>query len=396
MNGERVEAIRGEAAVSPDRRKIVMLIDELGAGGAERIAVEVACALDPQRFEASVIVTRHTGPLQVSLQEAGIPYVVLGRKRGFSPLKYWRAHRLVKAADLLHSHKYGSNMWGALLARTARTRLVAREPTFDGQRTFRRTRGYRNWIGPVASRIICPSTVVAESLYDEGLPAALIEVIPNGVRPDAALPRSDAREEVGLGQNDFVVGIIARLRPEKAHEVLFRAAARLRADGRSLKICVVGDGDRLRALKTLASELGIDELVVWAGERRDARRLASAFDVGVICSEWEGLPVASLEILAAGVPLVSTAVGIVPQIIRDDAGIVVAVGDDAGLASAIARLMDDPDLAHALGTCARERIREEYGFERMVRQFARVYDEVLDGLPRQPGTPVKSGAAREA
>jgi len=365
-------------------RRIAMLVDSLNVGGAERIAVEVACALDRTRFEPFVIVTRFSGPLAAPLEEAGIEYAIIDRKRGFAPWKYRRAHRLAKTADLIHAHKYGSNMWGALLARTAKRPLVVREPTFSGVREKRRTYGYSRWIAPVASRIICPSGIVAQSLYDEGVPEDLVEVVPNGVRTETALPRLEARRELGLEPEDFVAGIIAQLRVEKAHEVLLQAAARLRAERRALKVCVVGDGPRRLVLQDMAIRLGLDGSVVWAGEHRDARRLAAALDVGVICSDWEGLPVASLEILAAGVPLVATAVGALPAIVGDDAGVIVGVRDDEGLARAIAALMDDSERAAALGARGRRRVQEEYGFQHMVRNFERIYGEALEEWARRP------------
>ena len=102
-----------------------------------------------------------------------------------------------------------------------------------------------------------------------------------------------------------------------------------------------------------------------------------AFDVGVICSSWEGLPNAALETMAAGVPLVSTQVGTMPQILRDGAGVLVDVGDDKALAAALARLLDDPDEARRIGGRGAERIRQEHTMERMVEQFAAVYEEVL-------------------
>jgi glycosyltransferase involved in cell wall biosynthesis len=361
-----------------------MIVDSLRIGGAERIAVELASALDRERFRPFFVVTRDTGPLETTLREAAVEFTLLGRKRGFSPAKYRRAHRLVQRADIIHSHKYGSNMWAALLARTTAKALVVREPTFNGVRTVRRTYGYRSWIAPVARRVICPSSIVAESLYADGVPPSLVEVIPNGVQVDLALPRLEARAELGLGTDDFVVGIIAQLRLEKAHEVLLSAVARLQAEARTLKLCVIGDGPRLPHLLKLAASLGVNGSVVWAGERPDARRLASAFDVGVICSDWEGLPVASLELMAAGVPLISTAVGVLPEILADDVGIVVGVRDVQGLASAIADLMDGPGRAALLAARGRERVRERYSFERMVREFERVYTEVLEEPARGP------------
>jgi glycosyltransferase involved in cell wall biosynthesis len=354
-----------------------MLIDSFGAGGAERIAVEVASGLDRERYSPIVVATRHGGPLENVLRQAGVDYVVLGRRRGFSPRKYLRVHRLLRNVDLIHSHKFGSNLWGALLSRTTRVPLVARDPTFSGIRSRLRTYGYRWWIAPVARCIICPSVSLAQSLYDEGVPHELVEVIPNGVRLDAALPRQQARAELGLDPSAFVVGIVARLREEKAHEVLFRAAAQLRDDGRDVTVCVVGDGPRRAALVETAAGLGLDGSVVWAGERAEAKRLPAAFDVGVICSDFEGLPVAALETLAAGVPMVCTAVGTMPDILSDGAGLIVPVQDHAALATAIRRFIDDRSAAAEAGLRARDVVRRHYEFQQMVTAFERVYDRVL-------------------
>jgi glycosyltransferase involved in cell wall biosynthesis len=375
-------------------RHVVVLLDTLRAGGAERIAVEIACVLDQSRFSPIVVATRLGGPLAATLEDARVSYVILGRKRGFSPEKYKRMHRLVQRADLIYASMYGSNMWGALLARTAHKPLVAREPTFSGVRTKRRTYGYRYWIAPAAHRIICPSAIVAQSLYDEGVPPGLVAVVANGVRVDAAVPRAAARHELGLDADDFVVGIIAQLRVEKAHAVLLRAAARLRAEGRTARVCVIGDGACRAQLLQLTTELGLDGSVVWAGERRDAKRLAAAFDVGVICSEWEGLPVASLEIMAAGVPLVATAVGALPEILSGDAGLLVAPSDDAALARAIASLIDDPGRAELIGARGRERVREKFGFDRMVREFERIFQEVVEEAAGAPRYGVGAGVRR--
>jgi glycosyltransferase involved in cell wall biosynthesis len=361
----------------PTARRVVMLLDTLRAGGAERISVELAAALEPERYSPFVVATREGGLLEDVLERAGIEYAILGRQRRFSPRKLYRAHRLLKTADLIHSNMLGSNLWGALFARTGRLPLVAREPSFTGTRTRLRTHGYRWWIAPVARCIICPSAIVAQSLYDEGVPRELVEVIPNGVRTDAALPRNDARAELGLDRDAFVVGIVAGLREEKAHEVLFRAAARLRDEGRDLRVCVVGDGKRRAWLAETAAALRLDGMITWAGERPEAKRLPKAFDVGVICSDFEGLPVAALETLAAGVPMVSTAVGTMPTVLSDGAGLTVPIRDDAALANAIRRFMDDHEMTARAGERAREVIRRDYDFGRMVRAFERVYDRVL-------------------
>jgi glycosyltransferase involved in cell wall biosynthesis len=153
---------------------------------------------------------------------------------------------------------------------------------------------------------------------------------------------------------------------------------------------VVGVGPFRPAHEIAAQDHGIAERVVWAGERRDSRRLISAFDVGVICSEWEGLPNAALETMAAGVPLVSTRVGTMADLLSGDAGVLVDVNDDAALADGIHRLLSHPGRAREVAGRARLRIEREHTMDAMVAAFEAVYDEVLG---RAPAAAVRPGAA---
>ena len=359
------------------RRRIVMLLDTLQAGGAERVAVELACALNPDRFTPFVLATRHGGPLEDVLDGGGVSYAILGRRRAFSPRAYRQCLRLLRGADLINSHMLGSNLWGSHFARLKSLPLVALVPNLSGSRSRLQTYGYRWWISPAARRIICPTDVLAGLLQNEGVPRELIEVIPNGVRLDAALPRREARVALGLNQKDFVVGIVARLREEKAHEVLFRAVARLRNEGRQISVCVVGDGPQRSRLAETATSLGLDGSITWAGEQAEAKRLPAAFDVAVICSDFEGHPLAALEALAAGIPVISTAVGSMPTILASGAGLTVPVRDDAALATAIRRFMDNRALIARAGAKGRDLVSDRFEFRRMVTAFERVYDEVL-------------------
>ena len=179
------------------------------------------------------------------------------------------------------------------------------------------------------------------------------------------------------------MGIVARLRREKRHDLLLEAVARLRGNGENITLCVIGDGELAPVLKQRAHELGIAASVVLAGERLDARRFAKAFDVGVLCSDWEGLPVASLELMAAGTPLVATSVGALPEVLGGGAGVLVGPGDAASLAEAISALLADPSARFAVGERAQARVAKCYSFPGMVRAFERLYEEIL-----QPAAPV--------
>lgn len=357
---------------------VTTLVDSLLAGGAERVAVELACGLDRARFEPHVVVSRGDGPLRSLLESAGVPFTMLERD-GARDLAPWRrAHRhLVAEADVLHSHKFGSNAWGSLLARTAGLPLIVHEHNFSEQPTLARRAIDRGLIARTAHRVLCVSESVAEIERACGVPERLLEVVPNGVRLDAAWPRGAARAELAITSDSFTLGIVGRLRPEKAHELLLEAVAQLAHAGRDVRLCIVGDGPRRVELQLLAARLGIDTRVSWAGERRDAATLAAAFDAAVVCSHWEGLPLAALESMAAGVPLVATSVGGLPTLLEGGAGLLVPPANVDELAAAIAQLMDDRDAAAAFAAAGRERVADHYSFEAMCSRIEDLYTTVL-------------------
>ncbi len=359
--------------------RVTTLVDSLLAGGAERVAVELACGLDRERYEPHVLVSRGDGPLLELLERSAVPYTILGRADAWD-LGPWRiAHRhLVEHADLLHSHKFGSNAWGALLARTARVPLVAHEHNFSEAASRSRRFIDRRWIASRAHRVLCVSQSVADVERASGVPDERIEVVPNGVRIGAAWPVGAARAELGLGGRSFTIGIVGRLRPEKAHEVLLEAVADLARAGRDVRLCVVGDGPRMNELQLLAARLGIDGRVTWAGERRDAATLAGAFDASVVCSHWEGLPLAALESMAAGVPLVASSVGGLPTLLDGDAGVLVPPADPAALAGALRELIDDPLRRADIAAAGQARVAERYSFDGMVRHVQDIYDLALE------------------
>lgn len=381
--------------------RVTTMVDSLLAGGAERVAVELACALDRARFESHVLVTRDDGPLRELLEREDVPFTILGRTDALD-LRPWRAaHRhLVDEADILHSHKFGSNAWGALLARTARVPLVVHEHNFSQEPSRSRRIIDRRWIASRARRVLCVSETVADIERACGVPDRLIELVPNGVRIDDAWPRGAARAELGLSHASFTVGIVGRLRPEKAHEVLLEAIAALAiTQGRDVRLCIVGDGPRSAELQLLAGKLGIASRVTWAGERRDAATLARAFDAGVICSHWEGLPLAALESMAAGVPLVASAVGGLPTLLEGRAGLLVPPADSTELAHAIAQLMDDDAARASIAAAGHRRVAERYSFAGMVDRVQDIYDDVLAteqsrrpaGIASEPAAVLETG-----
>ena len=357
---------------------VAVLIDSLLTGGAERIAVEGACRIPAARFAPHVIVTRGSGPLEALLREAGVPLTILDRRRRISRTAFSTARGIVRDCGLIHAHKLNSAFWGALLSRATGVPLVVTEHNWSETPSRAQRLVMRHWVAPAARRIACVSDSVAHSVLAQGVAPGKVCVVPNGVDPGAAAPRAVSRRELGLGEDDVVVGVVGALRPEKAHDLLLRAVARLPG----VRLCVVGEGPCEATLRDLAGALDLGERVVWAGSRPDAPRLAAAFDVGVLCSRWEGLPLSALETMAAGVPLVATAVGGLPGLLAGGEGLLVPPGDAGALAAAISAVMDAPDAAAERAERGRRLVRERYSLDRMAAGLATVYDAALAG-PRE-------------
>jgi glycosyltransferase involved in cell wall biosynthesis len=204
------------------------------------------------------------------------------------------------------------------------------------------------------------------------------------------LPREAARMELRLPDDAVVVGSTASLRPEKGHDVLLGAFARLVRERTDvpLRLCLVGDGTARDELVDLARRLAIGDRVVLAGQRADAPRLARAFDVAVLASRTEGMPLAALETLAAGVPLVATSVGALPEILGGGAGVLVQAGDAGALAKAIGGVLDEPIRAAELAAAGRRRFAERYRLEPVARRIEQIYLEILGaGRVADPAVP---------
>ena len=242
----------------------------------------------------------------------------------------------------------------------------------------------------------CATTVVANSsaartmLQQEGLPNARIAVIPNGIDTNAFTRRShpDVAQIAGVpavaaqaislpavaAKPRRRVITVANLRPEKSHETLIAAAAQVAADFPDVQFQIVGDGPRRSELEGLVRARGLERTVVFLGHREDISDLLGAADVFVLPSKSEAFPNGAIEAMAAGLPVIASAVGGLLDLIEPDrSGLLVPAGDLEALAAALRRLFSDPVLAGRLGEAAQTQVRQRYSFERMVASFEELY-----------------------
>lgn len=371
--------------------RVLTLIDTLKSAGAERLSVQIASRLDPDRFEPWFCVSRWerrersagTDALIAELRAAGVKLVTLHR-RGRADV--WRWAPLVKTLrqeriDVLHAHMFTSNAWGTVLGRLARTPVVvAHEHTWSFEGAPLRRLLDRELIARFGDAFVaCSKEDMRRMIEIEQIRPEHLRLIPNGIPTPAAGGSRDVRAELGIPRDAPVVGAVGRLMPQKSFDVLLHAAARLRGELPALQVLIVGDGDERAALESLAEELGLRGTVRFLGVRPDVPDVLAALDVAALSSTAEGTPLAVLEYMEAARPVVATRVGGLSELIEEGVqGLLVEPGDPQALAGALAVLLRDPARREAMGAAGRERRRREYDLDTMVRRLEGLYEELVD------------------
>jgi glycosyltransferase involved in cell wall biosynthesis len=373
---------------------VLTLTDSLGPGGAERVAVELAVRADPTRFQRSLCVTRSEAPNRTAqdsigrLQAEGVNVLRMNR-RSRANLRAWRpliGYLRSRRVDILHAHKFGSNAWAAVLGRLLGVPvIVAHEHTwsFEGQ-PFRKLVD-RTIVARGSDVVIAVSEADRRRMIElVGMPANRVVLIPNGIPTPPAEDGAAVRAELGFGQDVPILALTANLRDQKAIDVMLQAMARLRTTQPQAQLLIVGSGDQTR-LRAEASRLGVADAVTFMGSRADVPKILAASDVGVLSSDFEGMPLAVLEYMAASLPVVATDVGGVPEIVdHGRSGLLVAPRDPAALAGAIDTVLFDRAMARSMGEAGRARQQREFSVEVMAERVSRLYDSLLAGLGPRP------------
>ncbi len=374
------------------------VIARLNVGGPAIHVIRLTERLGPPRFESALVcgqIGPHEGDMSYLARAHGVrPIVIPALGREIAPLRdlstLWRLWRLMRAyrPHVVHTHTAKAGFVGRVAARLAGVPVVVH--TFHGH-------VFHGYFGPVktrlfiflerfcarlSDRVLTVSDRLKEELTGYGIaPADRITVIPLGLdlAPFATTPRRAGalRRELGLSDATPLVGIVGRLVPIKNHRLFLEAATQVNA---AAHFVIVGDGECRADLEARAQALGLAERVHFLGWR-DADRLPAIYsdlDTLVISSDNEGTPVSIIEAMAAGAPVVSTAVGGVSDLIDDGrTGVLVPPGDAPALADAMNRLLHEPARAQALAETARPPALARFGIDRLAEDLAGLYLELL-------------------
>jgi glycosyltransferase involved in cell wall biosynthesis len=284
-------------------------------------------------------------------------------------------------AEVFHCHVgTGSENWdGVRLGRAAGSPVVVQTQHLPyAISSPRKRQAYFNAIAQV-DRLIAVSAGLRRTYERIGVPADRFSTVPNGVAPLVdPMSRAEARRALGLEEGQPVVVTVGRLTHMKAQWQLLDAVPDLAARFPGLAVVLLGNGPLREALVERAAALGVAHAVRFPGHRPDARQLLAAADVFVLPSKCEGMPLAALEAMAAGLPVVATRVVGSEEVVVDGVtGALVGYGRPAELGAALATLLTDPELRRRQGAAGRRRYLARFTRDRMAQETAAVYAELL-------------------
>lgn len=382
-----------------DRPVICQVLHSLDIGGAEVLAAGLARELSDRYRFVFACLDDEVGVLGEEFAARGVPMKVFYRQPGidwkcsFRLAAFFREHKV----QIVHAHQY-TPFFQSLLARLAYRRppIVFTEHGrhYPDSRSSKRVAVNRALLRS-DDRLIGVGESVRQALVDnEGLPERRTETIYNGVPQENFLAvkgdddlRSDVRAELGIGAHEFAIVQVARLNALKDHATAIRTLKRLRDDDVPAKLILAGDGEERPALEQFVSDQQLTESVVFLGARSDIPRLLASADSFLLSSISEGIPLTLIEAMGAGVPIVSTDVGGIAEIIEHGvAGLLAPARDDETLATHLKTLWQNPKQRTELAENGCQRAVEQFSLGQMHRQYVDVYDQLLGRSKPQQST----------
>lgn len=377
-----------------DPVRVAVLASTLVTGGAEQLLYDLLARIDRQAFDVRLgILQADPGPLGREIGALGLPMETGLRSGRIDPICPWRLWRWLRRHGVqvvLGINHLDTLLYGLPAAKAAGAAFANWEnETSRLYRAHALTMAVRRLILSRVDRVVAAAEGHGRHVARiEGVPPERITVIRNGVDPArsaSTLLPDEARERLGLAPGVPVVVQVAALRPDKAHEVMLEAFATVRRQLPDAVLLIAGDGPRRGELTALAERLGLGEGCRFLGVRRDIGDVLAAADVFALSSAplQETLSVAAIEALFAGLPVVSTAVGSMDEIVLEgQTGFLVPPGRPERLAERLLGLLTDSEARARLGAKGRQVVGERCHIRIMVSAFEALLAELAQGRPR--------------
>ncbi|RPJ26819.1 MAG: glycosyltransferase [Chloroflexi bacterium] len=366
--------------------RVAMMIDTLRIGGAQKLVTRFVSAVSKRNVESTVISFRDNAAAANldAIHSAGANLMTFPSRSLLDPGRLMRLIRFLRAGkfDLIHTHLSYANILGCLAGYYAGIPVIAtlHSTGHDLQRDSGLvTRLEEVGLRYFARRIIAVGYTVAAA-YQPRLSSRTLDVIPNGVpipQPISMQVRQSLRHEIAADENCVVLIAVGRFAEAKGYEDMIEAFAILHQRNLQTVLAIAGVGGLFDKIKRKISEMQLQDSIHCLGERNDISQLLAASDIYVSSSHREGLPVALLEAMMAGLPIVGTSVGDIPRVVTPETGIIVPPHEPACLADALYDLVSAPEKARILGNAARARAMQEYSLDTWVNRTVSLYEETV-------------------
>ena len=379
---------------------VVLVIDDLEYGGAQRQVIELANNMDQDRFDVHVCTLSDYVPLGSQLRDSERKLHTVVKKNKVDFMVVPRLARLLKSlnADIVHSYLFSADIASRLAGRLAGTELIiGSERNANYSPKKRHVFAYRLTRGCVDLTIANSKAGADFNSRMYGQPASDYRVVYNGVDTERFRPgnRNAIRNELGIPLESRVIGVFASYKPQKNHPMLLQAFKRVFDSFQDTQLLLVGHqlygnmggtGEYHARMEALIDELGIRHRCTFLGNRNDVERTYPACDITVLSSLYEGTPNVLLESMACGVPVVATNVSDNSYVVKDGVtGFLVELCDVEGLAGHIQTLLQNEPLRRKMRQKARDWVLEKFSIKQMVRETEAVYLEALNGKRNKCG-----------
>jgi len=367
------------------RRKVVHLVEDLKIGGLERVMASIALGLDRARYDVEVWCLVRGGEIAEELPERGISVKILRMMSYYDPFQILALSRLMRKSrvDIIHAHGYFGGTFGRLAAMVARTPVIILHvhTTYYGFK--HRNLLIERLLSLFTDTIVCVSQAVKRFVVEmEGINEKKTSLIYNGVG-EASLFEVDSddyvtRKSLGFEEKDIVVLTVASLTRHKGHQVLIDAARVVLKRHENVRVLIVGDGPLRSKLEAYVEQLQLSPRILFTGQQKDVFPFLKLADLFVLPStEREGLGIALIEAMAAGLPVIGTRLGGIPEAIEENVnGLLFAPGNSEELAAAIEKLIADHAIRAKMGRTGRKIYEEKFTAEKMVTNIESLYDEL--------------------
>jgi glycosyltransferase involved in cell wall biosynthesis len=371
-------------------------------GGPEKTILLGSARTDPTRFAITVCYIRddRDAVFSIDSKAAGLPvdYVELRERHSFDPSIWRQLRQLIhdRSIDIVHAHEYKTDLLAWLLSKVESITPMATAHGWTGHSWRERWLYYPidKRLMAVFPRILSVSDDIRTELIRHGAKPQRVTTVLNGIdhqrfRRDRSREKT-IRRQLGIGDDQMIVGAVGRLEPQKRFDLLIDALAELRTSHSQLTLVIVGDGSLRRTLSDQITRLGLPSSCLLLGQRADIIDLHHAFDVFVQSSDYEGTPNAVLEAMALETPVVATGVGGTAQLIRHGVdGLIVPPGNVAALGDAIRAMLSDRGAAEVFARSARQRIETDLSFDARMTAVEAIYTELFQhGRHTNQNTPL--------